>query len=494
MALHSLQIEKHVLGGLIQNPNIMIDVIGFISEKDFVAEPHGVIFSCLKQIILASENVDKVLLAQKITGLGISFKDKINIFDYIDAISFSSITPKATFKACQELSKLKALRELSHTCNKIQQHLEKSSNNPLEQTIAEVDALYGDKVSSFSIEDEPDDLFSDVYEMIESLGNNPNEEIGLLTPFNDFNRMYGGLRGGNVYAVASRAGQGKTTWLNHLACETGRINNVPALILDTEMVSKEIKLRTAAAFSGVPLWYLETGNWRKNADMVEKVRKILPSLKSKYKTYHYHVGNKHIDEVMAIMRRWYYKIVGRGNKAIIIYDYLKLTTEKVGQNWAEYQVLGEKVDKLKRIALELDLPIFSAIQINRTGENSGRTSANVVDDASAIAISDRLAWFATYLAILRRKTEDEIVLDTLDSGTHKLVEIKARYQGREAAGHRDLVLREFPDGSRKYVRNYLNFEISNFNIEERGTVHDAIQRQNSQFLVTDSVGIREETL
>jgi len=179
-----------------------------------------------------NEKVDKVLLTQKITGLGISFKDKVNIFDYIEAISFTNITPEATIKACQELAKLRALRDVHKTCAQIQVHLEKSLNQELTTTIAEIDSIYGQKIATFEVEDEPDDLFSDIYEMVEELGNNPINETGLLTPYEEFNRLYGGCRGGNIYAIAARAGQGKTTWLDHLACEVSRINNVPALILD----------------------------------------------------------------------------------------------------------------------------------------------------------------------------------------------------------------------------------------------------------------------
>jgi len=40
MPLHSLQIEKHVIGGLIQNQELISEIEGFVSEKDFVAQPH----------------------------------------------------------------------------------------------------------------------------------------------------------------------------------------------------------------------------------------------------------------------------------------------------------------------------------------------------------------------------------------------------------------------------------------------------------------------
>jgi len=494
MPLHSLQIEKHVLAGLIQNQDAISEIESFVSEKDFVAQPHSTIYSCIRSSFLQNEKIDKVILAQKIKNLGISFKDNIDIFSYVESISFASITKDATLKACRELVKLRALRDIEESCNRIKDHVNKSANQELNTTISEVDAIYGEKIISFDNDGKPADLFQDILEMVEERGNNPQEENGLTTPYPEFNRCYGGLRGGNIYAIASRAGQGKTTILNDWANESGRINKVPVLILDTEMTTEEIKFRTAAANSGVPLWYLESGNWRKNPDYVEKVRKHLKNLKKDYRTYHYYVGNKNVDEVCSIIRRWYLNVVGRGNKAIVVYDYLKLTGEKLAQNWAEHQALGEKVDKLKRISVEFDFPLLTAIQLNRSGENTNKKAQDVTDDGSAIALSDRLMWFTTYLGIFRRRTEDEMVMDTPESGTHKLIEIKARYQGRNAAGHNNLIRRTFPDGTQKYVPNFINFNINNFKIEERGSLLDTINRQNSQFLVADQPTIREETL
>lgn len=496
MALHSIQVEQHFLAGLIQNPQVFSDIEAFVNERVFVVKPHDIIFNCIRSSLLANEKIDKVLLAQKVTNLGITFKDDINIFDYIEVISFAPVTIQSTKDSARELVKLKALRDIEETCDNIKQHIKKSTNQDLDKIITEVDALYGEKISSFDTLKEPEELFFDIYDLIEETGNNPQEEIGLLTPYPEFNRIYGGLRGGNMYAVASRGGEGKTTWLNHLACEMGKMHNIPVLILDTEMSTKEIKFRTAAGFSGVPLWYLETGNWRKNPNYVDKVRSYLKNLKTKYKVYHYHVGNKTVDEVCSIIRRWYLSIVGRGKQGIVVYDYLKLTGEKLSTFWAEHQALGEKIDKFKRTCVEYDFPFLTAIQLNRSGENSGRQSNNVVDDGSAIAQTDRLKWFTTYLGILRRRTEDEMILDTLDSGTHKLIELKARFQGREAQGHRDFILREFPDGSKKYVRNFINFNIDNFNVEEKGSLRDSIIRQNSSFLVQDAPvsPVNEDTL
>jgi replicative DNA helicase len=484
MALHSIQVEKHFLCGLFQHPEVFNEVEGFISEKAFAVRPHDVIYGVIRSTILANEKLDKVLVAQKIKSLGITFKEDIDIFDYLEAITFAPLTRDAAIDAAKELVKLKALRELDEACTDIQKHLKKSVNEPLSKIITECDSIYGSRVTDFEQVKAPEGLFDDVIELIEERRKNPIKDVGLIWPFADFNKYYGGARGGNIYAIASRPGQGKTTWLNWAAIEMGRINQVPVLILDTEMSTQEIKFRTAAGFSGVPLHIIETGNFLDDKQ-AETAYKVLRQLKVR-NVYHYHVGNKNVDEVCSIIRRWYLKHVGRGNKCVVVYDYLKLTGEKLAGHWAEHQALGEKVDKFKRLSEEFDFPFLTAIQLNRAGENTNRQASEVTDDGSAISQTDRLQWFCTYLGIFRRRTEDEIMLDGFVSGSHKLIEIKARYQGREAAGHQDFLKRKFPDSNKeRYIRNFLNFNIQNFAVYEKGSARDSIAYQNAQFQIAN---------
>lgn len=480
----SLRLEKHVLGGLIKNPDIFADVGGFLTEKDFYNEVHATIFLCIRSILEKNEKIDKVILSERIKNLGISFKDDVDIFDYIDGISFTQITGKATMEAAKELIVYRIRRELIQTAEKIKTNTIDADGKTADEIISEADSIYGEKTSSYTFKEEPENLFKDISVLIEERGENPNEDVGFLTPYEEFNRLFGGLRPGNIYAIASRPGQGKTTWINDLCTKTAKRNKLKALILDTEMSKEEMQFRMAASISGVPIYYLETGLWRKNAEFVKKTRAAFQQME-KMEYYHLHVGNKDIDEICSMTRRWHLSNVGRGKPCIIAYDYIKLTGEKIGQNWAEHQAIGAKVDKLKKLSEELCSPIVTAVQLNRSGENANKNSSDVIDDSSAIAGSDRLQWFASFVSIFRRKTVDEIAMDTQDSGTHKLIALKTRFQGKDAAGHHDLVKRTLPNGEEKWVRNYLNFQVTNFNIEEKGSLKDSINRQNAQFKLGD---------
>ncbi len=492
--IYSLKIERHVLGGLINNPKVFPEVERFITEKDFFNDINSTIFCVIRSILANNQPLDKILISEKIQNLQIKFQEPIDIYRYVDDISFTQITPKAVTEAARELLKYRIRREILETAEDIAYYAKKCGAEDIDEIISTCDKKYSSKMSEYAIESEPAKLFEGIEELVEERGNNPQEDSGLVTPYKDFNDTYGGLRAGNVYAICSRPGQGKTTWINDICFKTAHLNNIKVLILDTEMETEDIQFRMAASITGVSMWHLETGNWRKNSELVSRVRSSLPNIEGDNAgVYHTHVGNKTIDQICSLVRRWYLTEVGRGNPCLIAYDYVKLTGERISQNWAEHQAIGEKIDKLKKLSEEINAPLVTAMQLNRSGE--GRGQGAIVDDSSAISLSDRLQWYASFVAIFRRKTLDEIAEDNevdpnggvvRDYGTHKLIPIKTRFQGRHAAGHQDLVRRTLDDGRVSYENNCLYFSVRNFNVEERGSLRTLISDEQEQFLVEDN--------
>jgi replicative DNA helicase len=493
-SIYSIKIERHVLGGLIKNPKFLPDIEKYISEKDFINEVHQTIFCVLRNSLIKNESVDTVVLAEKIKNIGISFKDDINIYEYLDSIAFTSINIKGLMGATQELAKLSVRRNLYHKCDEIKKFIKENGEKEVEDIVSTVDTLYGDQLREFeTMENEPELLLEDLESLVEERGENPSEDVGFPTPYAEFNRMYGGLRPKNLYAFVARPGQGKSTLIVDICRKVSKSSNVPALILDTEMDTQDVKFRIASAISGVPLWHLETGSWRKNAQLVEKVRSAFKEING-YKVFHYPVGNKNIDQLCSFVRRWALANVGRGNPFVLGYDYIKLTGEKVGNNWAEYQAIGDKVDKLKKLSEELNCPIITAMQMNRSGENFNRRGGAVVDDSSAIAQSDRLQWFSSFVGIFRRKTVDEIAQDGEEFGTHKLVPLKTRFQGKDAAGHHDLVRRVSESGAVSFQNNFINFTVNNFGVEESGTAADIAARESMRYNLDEENNRDGETL
>ena len=478
-----------MLGGLIKHPEIFPEIDGFVTEKDFFNDVHYTIYNVIKSCAYQNQSIDKIILATKIKELGVSFKDDINIFDYIENLSFIEINKKAVLEATQELVKYRIRRELQSTALKLKLEVESNGNKEIDEIIADCDSIYNDKVSGYVDTDEPQKVTEGMAELIEETGNNPEKEKGLPCPFPEFTRFYGGFRKGHVYAICSRPGEGKTTWLADVCLKTARDNKIKALYLDTEMTTEEIMFRLAGSLTDVPVHALETGAWRTNPEYYEKVRKAEDLINEQDDFYHLHVASKNVDQICSIIKRWYYNVVGRGNPCLIVYDYVKLTGEKVGQNWAEYQAIGEKINKLKAIAAEVEAPLLTAMQLNRSAVGDNR-----VDNSAAIASSDRLTWFGAFVAIFRRKTEEELLLDneyddngniTYDAGTHKLIPVKNRFQGREALGHVTFMRRILPNGTSRYDDMYINFSLHNFKVEEKGSLRNLCDRARENYLIED---------
>ena len=485
-SISSLKIERHVLGGLLKFPEVFFDVDRFVGSSDFVSKEHYVIYSTIKDILSSGKKLDKTLLAHQIKNLGVSFKSEVDIFNYIEDISFTQIKKAAVIDACKELCKIKIRREIEGTGEKLKNFAKANGHKDADSIIHEADQIYNEKIQDYSRVNEPEELFEGIADLIEERGNDPKAEMGLKTPYTNFDRMFGGIRKGNIYAWVSRPKHGKSTILSHLATGMSVVNDCPALILDTEMSTVDVQFRIASSVTGIPVWYLETGQWRKSEEMVEKYNKNKKRLAlAKQKVQHMTVAGKPIKEICSIIRRWYYSQVGRGNNCVVVYDYIKLTGEK-DHNKKEYELIGEKVNTLKELTLELDIPLLTACQLNRSAESG-------VDDSSAIAQSDRLQWFASFVAIFRRKTPEEIAEEGEEYGTHKLIPLATRFQGRDAQGHHDLV--RVADGNRfKYVPNFISYNIENFRVSEHGTLQDIIENQALQVTLGDAETNRDELL
>ena len=469
MSIYSLQLEKYLLSALIKHQDSFADIESFITENDFVNDVHYTIFCVYKDTFNKGETIDKVLIAQKAKNLGITFKDQsVDIFNYVNSICLIPTTKGGLIDSAKELLKFRVRREIEETGEEIKKFAHSCADKDLEEIISESDQIYNKNISPYTHNsNKPEDITSNTIEIIEERGNNPIKETGLETPYPNFNRLYGGIRPGNLYAWVSRPKHGKSTILNDLAIKTTSMNpGCKALVLDTEMSTLDMKFRIASSITQIPVWYLETGNWKKSPNLYKLFQeKKSEILKIQNQVDHIQVSGKPIHEVVSIIKRWYFSKVGRGNQCVVIYDYIKLTGES-DKNKQEYQLIGDKVNSLKELCSELNIPILTACQLNRSAENG-------VDDSSAISQSDRLQWFASFVGIFRRKTVEEIASDGEEFGSHKLIPLATRFQGKDSAGHHDLV--RIKEGKKvKYAQNYVSFDIQNFNVEEKGTLEDIV--------------------
>jgi replicative DNA helicase len=472
--IQSLELERYILSGVLRFPETFIDIDGFLSEEDFVNNLHKTIFGVIRQTLRNKEKIETVLIAQKINNLSLSFEDKVsNILDYLNDLKLIQIQSKGVKDIAEELRLVTMRRGIAETCLNIADEMRKTNGKASQQDIlSKADSIFNGNISIWdSAALIPENICDDLPSLLDHRMQFPVQDLGLSSPYPMLNRMYGALlRPGNISVICSRSGAGKTTFLNDLCYKSSAMHNVPVLHFDNgEMLKEELQMRLAASLSGVPLYYLETG--KLDQSMKEAITKIKPQL-AKRQFYYYNVAGKSVEEMLTILRRFYLSKIGRGNPLIFCFDYIKSTSERSEGNKQEFELIGKMVTKFKDfISSEVIVPMISAVQANRSGVVTNRDSNAIIDDESIFSGGDRTVFFSSLAFILRKKTQDELAAENNKWGTHKLINVKARHLGQDV--RRALSLLKLPTGGLK--SNYINLEINNFAVQEKGDLAQMVQ-------------------
>ncbi len=486
--IYNFELEKQLLAGLLKEPESLAEISNFISISDFYSKQsslHSAIFRIIQQAIDAGDEIDEIIVAQRVNDLGLSFEDNLKPSDYIKSLSLRKVPEGNILKTAKELKKYSIRREILESSQEIAKKMKNISPESSYREIIELaDNVYNSRINLYEIgNDTPENIYEEMEALVEERGNNPVTEFGMMGPHEKINDIYGSLlRAGNITVIVARSGVGKTQFCMHYSTKVSLKYDVPVLHFDNgEMSKEELIMRQCAALSGVSMHLLESGKWRKaGQDVVDKVRSVWPKI-DKLKFFYYNVGGMDVDSMVNTLKRFYYSKVGRGNQMVFSFDYIKTTSESNG-NKSEWQVVGEMVDKFKKCVQKEILhdgnpmiPMITSVQSNRYGITNNRNSQNVVDDESIVSLSDRITQFCSHMFILRSKTGDEVESEGERFGTHKLINVKARHLGSDIAGAVEPV--SIGDTLRK---NAINLNFNNFNITERGDLRDIARALNGE--------------
>ena len=120
--MHSFELEKQLLAGLINHPDLFISLSSFISEEDFYSETSQVnktIFCIIKNAIEQGSKIDYVMLSERASSLGVSFEDNISIADYIQALSLRKTNKDSIIDVAKDLKKLSVRRNVANSASNV---------------------------------------------------------------------------------------------------------------------------------------------------------------------------------------------------------------------------------------------------------------------------------------------------------------------------------------------------------------------------------------
>jgi replicative DNA helicase len=491
--IHSFDLEKKVLSGVLQHQHKWEEISSFLNERDFYSDDSKVnvsIFKLLKNALNNAENIDETILVQRINQLKATFPDSVDVAEYIYSLAFYKITENIFLSSVRELKKFTARREIYNSCKNVADFVKKADPNLKYGDIVEQsDQIYNQNIKDFEMtEAGPVNLFDMMEELVEDRGNNPVEDFGMLGPHPRVNEMYGSLLlAGNISVIVARSGVGKTNFCMDYTTKVSAEHGVPVLHFDNgEMSEDELIFRQCSAMTGIPVWLLQTGKWRTTAykdwsveEVVEKVRSAWGKIKD-MEFYYENVAGLSPDEMCSLLKRFYFSKIGRGNRLIFSFDYIKSDFGSIGKvdGWQQVSYLVHKFKQTIHRDLSFDgkpcVSMLTSVQSNRLGITNNRNAGAIVDDESVVSLSDGITQFCSHLFLLRRKVAEEIHDEGSNFGTHKLINLKARHLGRDAL--RAIHPVEMPDGTKR--QNFVNLKLENFRIDECGDLQDIVNSSN----------------
>lgn len=255
--LQSLEAEQAVLGSILLDPDVLLQVIELIKPKDFYCNTHKLIFEAILELFDKGEPVDIVTVSEFLKDKGLL--DDVGGRSYINDLSLAiALSRNAYYYAGIVYSEAVKRRLLdfayqaaclAHSEDSGQDALLKADK--LLRSISE-GCQQGDSAKLIG------ELLPEGFERVEARYNNKGRLMGIPTGFKGLDNVLGGLHAGNFVCIGARPSMGKTAFALQLARNVA-LNDIPVLIQSLEMSSEELVDRIITSESEVDSKLVRSG-------------------------------------------------------------------------------------------------------------------------------------------------------------------------------------------------------------------------------------------
>lgn len=419
--------ERSILACILKNgKDSFIDVIDIIADDSFENPDNKIVFSSMKKLFESNETINEsniLITGNHAYGSDDFILEKIKKCPPVEK---TEIRKLASVLKNRQLIK-QSVRAHKDAINSLQQL---SATADTQKIFSVTESVLFDLVKNYSSHKEDIIKVSTVVEdVVNYWAENPTQWVGLPTPWPKFNESIGGGMRTGVTLIGSRSGVGKSSIAINVANFLSE-NDIPVLVLDTEMELNDVLPRIIANISDVQIRKIESGDFAMSDFDKNLVYSAVGKIK-KSKLDYISIAGKGFDEILSIIRRWIYTSVGfnekgKANQCLVIYDYFKIMDSSEISDMQEYQAMGFQISKLTDFCKMFDIPCLSFVQLNRDGVSKEGTDV--------IAQSDRLLWLTNSFSLFKEKTLDEMGSDGEDSGNRKMITLKSRYGGEHKYG------------------------------------------------------------
>jgi replicative DNA helicase len=361
---HSVEAEQSVLGALLIDTTSWDQAADIVSAEDFYRPDHRLIFEALAELTLGGRPGDVVTVAEQLERRG--QLEEAGGLAYLGTLARDTPTAANVRAYAQIVRERALLRRLIEAGRAItasvfseqglsaRELVDRAEAKVFE--IAELGARSGSGIVRVSA------LLPPLIDKIDEWHTNPDKLRGLATGFADFDRLTGGLRGGDLVIIAGRPSMGKTTLAVNMAeyAAVSPDSKASVAIFSMEMPSEQLVTRMLSSIGHVPLNSIRTG--RVSDDDWVRITAATHQLSE---------ARIFIDESPALtpteLRARARRLKREHGLDLIVVDYLQLM-QVPGTQENRATEIAEISRGLKALAKELSVPVLALSQLNRSVE------------------------------------------------------------------------------------------------------------------------------
>jgi replicative DNA helicase len=405
---HSTDIERALLGAVLQDNRVLYDIEDVVGKQDFYLESHRLIYAAMADMNAKGIPADVVSIADYLERR--NKIDDVGGLAYIGQLQQDYIVSPHAKHYGETIRDYAIERDLLRAANDIAQAVHKPEARNIDELLAAAEN------QMFRIGESRDrrdakliPVSADVPDMVEAIRLRMEDNapaVGTSTGYGDIDRRTNGLKPGQLVIVGGRPSMGKTSLAMNIATNVAQADG-RVICFSLEMSRKELTLRLLADLARLDLLHLAGGKLSDTEfTLVERAAETLSNL------------NIELDDsaqltLREIRARAYRTRRKEGKVDLILIDYLQLMQHESGET--RNSELSTITRGLKILAKDLETPIVLLSQLNRAVEQrpNKRPVLSDLRDSGAIEQDADLVAFVYRDEVYNDETEDKGIAEII---------------------------------------------------------------------------------
>lgn len=368
---HNREAEISVLGSVLINSEVFLDVAEACKAEDFYEEAHREIFSAISELHLESKPVDLVTVSERLTKR--HSLEAVGGRAYIASLADAVPTSANAKEYAQIVHQKASLRSLIGAAGDIVKSCYAQETEPekiLDEAEASILAIAQTREgsSTLSIGEVLNLNLSSILEAKKNGGIIP----GLTTGFKSLDLKTSGLAKGDFVVVAARPSMGKTAFAINIAQSAALKAGARVVVFSLEMTKEQLGMRMLSMEARVDSKKLKTGSV--SSDDLDDINKAIERLSS---------IDIVIDDTPGIgvmeIRNKCRRLAAKKPLDLVVIDYLQMMT--MGKSFDNRQQEVSTISRyLKQLARELKCPVICLSQLSRAVETRQGKHIPVLSD------------------------------------------------------------------------------------------------------------------